>query len=390
MQTTANAIAAAKLVYLQAFRNQMMMKASPFYAKIERQQVVANEFSVAAKVGQIGGFGAMTEGGTLPTTGAQNYMKFTGTLKNLFVPVRITDKAIEISKSAAGSSFENLLGQEMKGAFETAKINVSRMVVAGNGTGILTTVTDTDGDSATITVANYRPLDIGITIDIYKADHTKIGTRRIIGIDRTASTITVDSVIDTVASTSYITLQLSKGNEITGLDAIFNSGVTSYMGNLKSATPAIVPTSVDAQQDLTSALIADMISDSDDYRSGNTDMILCGARAFREYTDYLEGMKQVVKTVDLVGGFKGVSFLHEDREIAIVREKFVAPTEMIGVNTKDFKELHLGDWDYLAQEDSAKLGLVSGTDYFETVIRKYCELVCQNPGAMWKLTNVCA
>jgi hypothetical protein len=116
-------------------------------------------------------------------------------------------------------------------------------------------------------------------------------------------------------------------------------------------------------------------------------MILCGSKAFRAYTDFLDDMKLTVQTDTLQGGFAAVKFLYEDRIVKIVREKFVTPDEMIGVNTEDFVELYLSDWDYMNQEDSTKLSHVAGTDYYETVIRKYTEIVCKRPGACWKLTN---
>ena len=387
--TTTTAIATIKQAYLDAWKNQMIMTVSPFYSAIEKKQTPSISFKTAAKVGQIGGFGAATEGGTMPTAGAQRFMNFEGTVKNLFVPIRITDKAIEASKSGKGSFFANLLGEEIEGAFQTAKINFSRMVVAGNGTGKLATTADNEDDTS-IVVDNHRFLDVGMTIDVMSAANTLIGTRRIIGITRNADgtgTIVVDSTIDTAAATSYITIQGSLNNEITGLDAIFDSNVTTYMGNTKSATPVIVPTSEDAGKNVTNSLIREMVANSDDYHNGHTDMILCGGEAFRAYTDFLDDMKLTTQTDILQGGFAAVRFLYDDRIIKIVREKFVAPDEMIGVNTKDFLELYLSDWDYMNQEDSTKLALVAGTDYYETVIRKYTEIVCKNPGACWKLTN---
>ncbi|NLG53965.1 MAG: phage major capsid protein, partial [Clostridiales bacterium] len=389
LQTTANALATIKQAYLDAWKNQFIMSVSPFYSAIRKEITPSISFKTVAKVGQVGGFGAASEGGAMPAAGPQRYMNFSGSVKNLFVPIRITDKAIEASKKSSGSYFANLLGAEIEGAFETAKINFSRMVVAGNGTGRLATTNDND-DSTTIEVDKHRFLDAGMTIDVLNASGVLIGTRRIVGISRNddgTGTIVVDSKIDTGADTSFITIQGSLNNEITGLEAIFDDNVTSYMGNVKASTPAIVPTVVDAEKNVTNSLIREMIAQSDDYHNGRTNMILCGSKAFRAYTDFLDDMKLTVQTDTLQGGFAAVKFLYEDRIVKIVREKFVTPDEMIGVNTEDFVELYLSDWDYMNQEDSTKLSHVAGTDYYETVIRKYTEIVCKRPGACWKLTN---
>jgi hypothetical protein len=389
LQTTANALATIKQAYLDAWKNQFIMSVSPFYSAIKKEITPSISFKTVAKVGQVGGFGAAAEGGAMPAAGPQRYMNFSGSVKNLFVPIRITDKAIEASKKSSGSYFANLLGAEIEGAFETAKINFSRMVVAGNGTGRLATTNDND-DSTTIEVDKHRFLDAGMTIDVLNASGVLIGTRRIVGISRNddgTGTIVVDSKIDTGADTSFITIQGSLNNEITGLEAIFDDNVTSYMGNVKASTPAIVPTVVDAEKNVTNSLIREMIAQSDDYHNGRTNMILCGSKAFRAYTDFLDDMKLTVQTDTLQGGFAAVKFLYEDRIVKIVREKFVTPDEMIGVNTEDFVELYLSDWDYMNQEDSTKLSHVAGTDYYETVIRKYTEIVCKRPGACWKLTN---
>lgn len=389
LQTTANALATIKQAYLDAWKNQFIMSVSPFYSAIKKEITPSISFKTVAKVGQVGGFGAAAEGGAMPAAGPQRYMNFSGSVKNLFVPIRITDKAIEASKKSSGSYFANLLGAEIEGAFETAKINFSRMVVAGNGTGRLATTNDNE-DSTTIEVDKHRFLDAGMTIDVLNASGVLIGTRRIVGISRNddgTGTIVVDSKIDTGADTSFITIQGSLNNEITGLEAIFDDNVTSYMGNVKASTPAIVPTVVDAEKNVTNSLIREMIAQSDDYHNGRTNMILCGSKAFRAYTDFLDDMKLTVQTDTLQGGFAAVKFLYEDRIVKIVREKFVTPDEMIGVNTEDFVELYLSDWDYMNQEDSTKLSHVAGTDYYETVIRKYTEIVCKRPGACWKLTN---
>ena len=194
------------------------------------------------------------------------------------------------------------------------------MVVAER-TGRLATTNDND-DSTTIEVDKHRFLDAGMTIDVLNASGVLIGTRRIVGISRNddgTGTIVVDSKIDTGADTSFITIQGSLNNEITGLEAIFDDNVTSYMGNVKASTPAIVPTVVDAEKNVTNSLIREMIAQSDDYHNGRTNRILCGSKAFRAYTDFLDDMKLTVQTDTLQGGFAAVKFLYEDRIVKIVR-----------------------------------------------------------------------
>lgn len=388
-QSTALAIATAKEMCLDAWKNQMLMSISPFYNKIKKSYTPSKDFKTAAPVGQVGGYAFTGEDGALPTAGALGYIQFAGSVKNIMVPIRITDKAIEASKNKAGSLVGNLFVNEVENAFSTAKINLSRAIVAGNGTGILATVTDNE-DSTTVTASNHRYLDLGMTIDVYQSNGTLIGTRRITGLVRNSDgtgTLTVDSTIDTLAATSYITIQKSLNNEITGIDALFNSGVTTYMGLTKSEHPEIVPISNDASGDITNSKIRKIITESDNYHGGETDMILCGDDAFAAYSDFLDVMKIPMQTNELVGGFTAIKFLHGNRTIDVVCEKFVDPTEMIGLNTKDFEEMYLTDWGYMEQEDSGKLERVAGTDYYETVIRKYAELVCKKPGACWKLTN---
>ena len=116
MITLQEAESALKNIYLGTMSNLLNTSSNPLFAKIEQTQtdVYGNEIRTAVRMGINGGVGAGDEDGVLPTTGSNQYLQFTSTLKNLYGQISITDKAIRAGKEGAGA-FTDLLTAEITG-----------------------------------------------------------------------------------------------------------------------------------------------------------------------------------------------------------------------------------------------------------------------------------
>lgn len=114
MITLQEAESALKNIYLGTMSNLLNTSSNPLFAKIEQTQtdVYGNEIRTAVRMGINGGVGAGDEDGVLPTTGSNQYLQFTSTLKNLYGQISITDKAIRAGKEGAGA-FTDLLTAEI-------------------------------------------------------------------------------------------------------------------------------------------------------------------------------------------------------------------------------------------------------------------------------------
>ena len=233
MVTLTNADKALKTFYLGVLADQLNVGVNPLLAKIGQTgaDVWGKEVRKLAPYGINGGIGSGSETDSLPLSGGNNYVQFTLTLKNLFGRIEISDKAVRASQNSAGA-FVNLLNAEMDGLLKASKFNFGRMLY-GDGSGLIaTTVANTGESNDTVTVDSVRALMEGMTVDVYNASDVKDTTlsgARILTIDRESGNVKLSVSASAKIGAGYkLYVQGSKGNEITGLEAVFGSSPTIY------------------------------------------------------------------------------------------------------------------------------------------------------------------
>ena len=123
--------------YLPAWRNMLGIEPSALLGKMKKPRLTSNKIVAMAPVGLSGGFGYGAEGKETPAAGAVRVERFEINAADMYTNVVISEKAVQLTNS--GGAMANALDTEMKGAYATAKWNVSRSLF-GNGTGILTTI----------------------------------------------------------------------------------------------------------------------------------------------------------------------------------------------------------------------------------------------------------
>ena len=370
MVTLETAEKALKAVYLGVVANQLNVGVNPFYTMIKQtsSDVWGKEIIKLVPYGVNGGVGAGTETGALPAAAPNNYERFKLELKNLYGTIELSDKAIRASQSSAGA-FVNLLDAEMEGLLESSKFNLGRMLY-GDGSGTLCKATDNGTSNNIFVVDSVKRLVEGMVLDGYDSDGEAIEALkgvRVTEIDRSAKTVTVTGAGSAIAESDYITftVQGSKNNEITGLEAVFGSGDLYGVSRAgKKYLQAITKTQVGAIDTEKMQQAIDMI---DEYTGSATDIILCDV-------DYM----------NLDGGFRALSF----NGIPVVADRFIDDGQMYFLNSRDFKLHQLCDWRWLEGDGGKIIRQNAGSATYTATLVKYADLICDRPMAQLKYTGI--
>ncbi len=361
------------------------MKINPLLAKIKRTSanVVGKDVRKAIRLGINGGIGAGTETGDLPTASECEYAQFVATLKNLYGTIEISDKALRASANSEGA-FVNLLNDEMDSLVKSASFNFGRMLF-GNGKGRIAKVTAIDGN--TVTLNTTKGLVEGMIISFCTSGGSAISVaqnRKILSIDRAANEVTfdgdeLDSIL--VAVGSWVYLQDSNRNEITGLGAIFSSDDLYGVDRTRSAMQPYMDTEVG---EISENVIQKAIDTIEENSGSQVNFIVCSWGVRRALAEYFKQFKTMLPTMELEGGFTAMSF----NGIPIVADRFCPDGTMYLLNTDDFAIHQLCDWQWLEGEDGKILKQVAGKPVYTATLVKYAELICDRPNGQGMLSGI--
>ncbi len=375
---------ALKEAYLDAVCNQLNTNANPLLAKIKQSSadVYGKNIIKMAPIGLNGGVGAGSETGALPTAKSTRYAQFKTTLKNLYGQISISDKAIRASATNAGA-FVDLLNAEMEGLLTASKFNLGRMLY-GDGTSALRAVTAHTASSKVITFDSVRNFAEGMCIDIYdEAGEVKSTGLRVVSVNRSTKTVTVDNVPATLSAGAVAYVQGSKGNEITGLGAIFGS-TTELYGLTRADNEWLTPYTSSTSTEISD----DMLQEAIDYLAENSaseiDIITCNAGVRRAYMQYLSCYRRNVDVMNLAGGYKAVSF----NGIPVVADRFVEDGALYMLDSSKFTLHQLCDWEWIQGENGNILHQKAGYPSYTATLVKYADLICDQPNGQAKFTNI--
>lgn len=385
--TITNAENALKSFYLDVIAHQLNMESNPFYAKIKHSEncVYGKEVRKAAIYGVNGGISAGSEAGDLPNATGNNYAQFVSTLKNLYGSIQISDKAIRAGESSAGA-FVNLLNAEMDGLLRSAKFNFSRMLY-GDGSGKLCAVSTDASNTKKVSVDSIRNLAAGMVVDIYTSisDSTPaVSGLTVMGVEKTASGASV--VFDrnvTASKNSVMVIQGSKGNEITGLEAIFAESGNLY-GLSKQDNAWLKAYTCTNAGEISDAKIQSAIDFVEENAGSKVDIALCSYGVRRAYAAALENSKRNVNVTELEGGYKAISYAG----MPIIADRFVPAGTMYLLSSGDFELHQLCDWRWLEGENGGILRQIPGKPVFGATLVKYAELMCTRPGGQARIVGI--
>lgn len=373
---------------------QLNESADPLYPRIERNGKYVAPFGGAKVVrairaGTSAGFGATGETGDLPTPPEGLSLRFESTLKPQYATISLSDMLIKSAGKGTVEAFVSVLDDAFNQMLIYAKKNLSRQIY-GDGSGKLCKVSASMASAGnTFSVDNFYNLDMGMLVDIYAANGTSVATgREITNISETGAQtadITVDGTAFQAAQDAYLVVQGSKDHEITGLSAIVSTGNTLY--NVNRATyswlNSIVKTETGALSD---SVIQENIAKVK-RKGGTVDYLACSQDVLVLYAKYLDLSKRNVNTMELRGGFSGISYTSNGRQIPIVDSLYLSSGTMLGLTLDEYTLQEVGDWDYLTQAGEVLYQLANKPVYTAT-LAKYCELLCDVPGKQLIMTGI--
>ena len=373
---------ALKDAYLSAASNILNTKTNPLFAKIKQSSsdVYGRQIIKVAPIGINGGIGAGSETGELPAANGNNYVQLKTTLKNLYGTMEISDKAIRASANNNGA-FVDLLSAEMEGLLNSSKFNLSRMLY-GDGTGAVATVVSfADGVA---TMDNVKNLIEGMVVDVYTsagAVTSNVGLR-VKYVDRVNKTVTFNTNPATISEGDILYVQGSKGNEITGLGAIFNTSANIY-GLSRNDNKWLNPYVSTTEKEISDNVIQEAIDFLEENSGSNIDFITCGAGVRRAYLQYLACYRRNVDVVEM-DGYKAISF----NGIPMVSDRFVADDTMYLLDTSKFTLHQLCDWEWIECEGGNILRQKPGYPAYTATLVKYADLICDQPNGQAKITGI--
>ena len=384
--TTADS--ALKSYYLNAVSEQLNKCVNPFYAKIKHctENVWGKEVRKLAITGINGGIGAGTEDGNLPTASSNGYCELVSTLKNIYGTIEISDKAIRASENNAGA-FVNLLNSEMEGLVKSGTLNMARMLF-GDGTGILATTGYIN--SGVIDVSRAYNLFQGMIVDFFDLMGNPIEEfqgRKILHVDKIAGKIIISGstpTTDKVPFDSYVCLQGSHNNELTGLGAIFNTRRDTIYGLSKKDNDILNPIEVNASGDFTIMKLQEALDAIEQNSGSQIDMMICSLDVRRVLIKALSANHMSIEPMELEGGFKTISY----NGIPIYADKFCPHENLFLLNSKDFTLNQLCDWQWLEDDNGRILKQKPGKPVYTATLVKYAELLCSNPSGQGRIYNI--
>lgn len=378
--------------YLPFLKNGINTEADPFLEVIKKSTLTANAGKYGARIGIGGGFGMSAERQPTPNAMAPLYEDLVYTSKDAYVDIKLSHKDVTLARNNTGALVDTV-ADAMDASYEAAKWNVGRMIF-GDGTGKLATVTAAStgtygGATVTeLTVDDTSKLIEGLVIDTYTSTTLDNAAVQIVSVDHVNKKILLSVQVSTaVAENDVLYVQGSKGREITGLGAIFDSNVSTIYGVTKASNAWINPFVVDADNDISDVVITDAIRLSTK-RNGKIDMILAGGAAFNAYEYYMResGINtNIVENRKFKAGAAGYDILFGDRIATLIRNDFVPTNEMWCVDTKQF-ELRQTDWDFVDYQGSPFV-LMPDTSVYRALLANYMELICRNPGTCVRITD---
>ena len=383
-----NADSALKSGYLDVVSEQLNYSVNPFFAAIEKStnDVWGKEVRKLAVYGMNGGVGAGTEDGELPGASGNNYGQFVTTLKNLYGVVEISDKAIRASENNSGA-FVSLLNAEMDGLIRSSKFNFGRMLF-GNGSGKLAVVIG--AIAGMIVLDEMANVIEGMVIDFRDENGNlipSISGRKITAVDRFNKAIVVSGAEiseDNIPENSFITVQGSYNNELTGLGAIFDSENDNLYGLSKSSNLWLTPYSKYDVGNIDEITLQTALDEIEQQSGGAVNFIVCSWGVRRALQKIFSANKVAFDTMEIAGGFKTMSY----NGIPIVADRFCPKGTMYLLNTNDFTLHQLCDWQWLADDDGKVLKQVPGKPVYTATLVKYADLICSRPNGQGILAGI--
>ena len=381
LQSAENAL---RSFYLDAVKDSIDMKISPFMAKVQQSSadVYGKDVKKIIRVGFHTGVVSGTETGDLPKADSTKYLQLTAPLKNLYGTIEISDKAIRATQNNE-SGLVNLLNDEMENLLKGAKYNFNRMLM-GDGHGYLGFFR-VGGDRAHLDFENVSLLMPGMVVNlqdvngVWYEDFQKIVVQSIDPIEKKVY-FNVDFFPETM-DTGYIYLDIAE-EELTGISALFTN--PNVYGLSEEDYDKIKPLDYFIDGSFDEDALQQMIDKVEEASGNAPNMLICSYGVRRAMIRYFTERGTRLQSMDIEGGHKTISF----NGIPVVADRFCPAGTIYLVNTDDFKLCQLGDWQWMESEDGKILHQIPGKPVYTATLVKYAELICERPNGQARLYGI--
>lgn len=363
----------------------------------------------AVHTGRNLGRGIASDGGTLATAGAQNYLNGYVNIHYYDGGIEITDLLVAQSESNVGA-FVRGLNAEMDGALTDMKKQLTQSVYQ-NSNGILANwVSGTGtGSSVTIVVDSGQYIHVGDTVDLLTASN---GTVKAAGVTVTAvsfngtadsstqtqAQVTLSSVTTAGASGDALYISGTRGNATEGLTDICSTGRTLH--GINSATYPIWDSNVvNAGQADPSEDLFIQLAQKARYRSGkNMDVYVTSLGIQRRLARTYVSQKRYndAQATKIDGGYSAIYVATPNGSVPVVADVDAPFGKAFGLEKSSFAWAEVRRPDWLAAPDGKgsilhlKDGSSAGTK--ETVWQAWitwpCSLVNEAPNRSGQIENL--
>ncbi len=408
-QTMTTADAALKNFYLDPVREQINQKNVLLeYVSKGKVDVEGRYAVLALHTKRNSSVGSRADGNYLPGTviagtttaiGQQGYAEQRVILKQLFGRIQIDERVLKAAKTNRGA-FISVMNVETEGLAEDMKKDLNRQLFGTGGGQIATLGTGASSTTQTFkndtTRAQLRQIEVGMVLDIgtltdADASGASITVVSVDFANIAAATMVVTPTVSTTTGDFVYRAGVGAGGdpinvEVTGLSAIADS-----TGTLFNVDPAANPrwssyekASVGAITD--DALIAAV--QETNYSSGeNIDLFLTTSGVVRAYAASLAVQKRFANTLDLKGGFKGLSVGAGNAEVGLTDDRDCPAGTVFGVNSKHLMMHVAGDWEWM-DLDGAIWSRQANKASYEATLFRFHELTTDRRNSLAKLTGV--
>lgn len=394
--TLSTADAVLKEDYLPGVREQLNNNTALALFEKNSEDVVGRRAILAAHVQRNPGVGSRSDGGALPNPGNQTYTDEWVYLKYHYGRINVSGPTIKAMNSDKGS-FVRAIKSEMDGVTNDLRRNLNRQCFGKSDGSIATCGTTTASTTVqlatTTTAVQMRQLEVGFIVDIGTLGTSPTPVAGGANVSITAQsaankTITISGAGVTTTSSNYVSIAGSGGGttaqkELTGLQSI-----VSASGALFNIDPASYPiwasyadTNSGTLRSLSENNFAKAQQQVNIAGGVDVDLWIAADGVHRAYASLLTSLKRFPDTIDLKGGYKGLSAAAGGTNVVPVTWDRDAPSNTaFGLRTANLIEFRMSDWEWMDQ-DGAILQRSIGYDAYEAVLFKYAELATDKRNA---------
>jgi hypothetical protein len=394
MQTVENIL---KEVYEDRLRDQLQSETITLL-RIERtsegiSEDVGGKFVVfPIRTRRNHGIGARAELSPLPTPRTQTYRRAELLLKYLYGSILLTGQTMKLAETKP-QSFTSTLNAEINGLKEGLKKDTNRQVY-GSSKGVLAVATG--GTTTTMTTANAQYLEEGMWVDIHNGadDSLQDAEVEITSIVETTPgtwTVTFDRTVTSVGSGDFLVRTGNLNLEKTGFDDIIVGPNGDGTGPLYGITDSVWTSNVENVNGALSEGVMISMVNRIRRRGGMPSVGFCSLGVQTAYFELLVGQRRYTNTTEFAGGFKGLAFTVDGRDIPIVADFDCQSGRLYFVDESEIKLYQADDWSWLDKGGSMWERHQDSNGRYDAWLadlHKYCEIGTHRRNAHGALLNI--